>query len=63
MQYGLIWLALKKMQEKGFTLMVPPVLVQDIRVLRQRAFSRSGKADQYQVLNGDDWRNSEPAGA
>ncbi|PIR96317.1 MAG: serine--tRNA ligase [Candidatus Doudnabacteria bacterium CG10_big_fil_rev_8_21_14_0_10_42_18] len=29
MQYGLIWHALKKMREKGFTLMVPPVLVKE----------------------------------
>jgi seryl-tRNA synthetase len=53
MQYGLLWLALKKMREKGFTLMVPPILDKSFAFYGSGHFP-AGKADQYQVLNGED---------
>jgi seryl-tRNA synthetase len=53
MQYGLIWLALKKMQEKGFDLMIPPILDKAFAFYGSGHFP-VGKADQYQVLNGED---------
>ena len=53
MQYGLIWLALKKMQEKGFTLMVPPILDRPFAFYGSGHFP-VGKDDQYRVLNGED---------
>jgi seryl-tRNA synthetase len=53
MQYGLIWLAMKKMQEKGFTLMVPPILDKSFAFYGSGHFP-GGKSDQYQVLNGED---------
>jgi len=53
MQYGLIWLALKKMQEKGFGLMIPPILDKPFAFYGSGHFP-VGKADQYQVLNGED---------
>lgn len=48
MQYGLIWLALKKMQEKGFTLMVPPVLVRSAALYGSGHFP-AGRDEIYQV--------------
>ncbi len=53
MQYGLIWLALKKMQEKGFTLMVPPMLDKPFAFYGSGHFP-VGKADQYRVLDGEE---------
>lgn len=53
MQYGLIWLAMKKMQEKGFTLMVPPILDREFAFYGSGHFP-FGKADQYQVLTEED---------
>ncbi len=49
MQYGLIWHALKKMKEKGFDLMVPPILDREFAFYGSGHFP-FGKADQYQVL-------------
>ncbi len=49
MQYGLIWHALKKMQEKGFDLMVPPVLDREFAFYGSGHFP-FGRGDQYQVL-------------
>lgn len=49
MQYGLIWHALKKMQQKGFTLMVPPILDRPFAFYGSGHFP-FGQADQYQVL-------------
>ncbi len=61
MQYGLIWLALKKMQEKGFGLMVPPILDKAFAFYGSGHFP-FGKADQYQVLTEDEIKDgvSEP---
>lgn len=53
MQYGLIWLALKKMQAKGFELMIPPMLAREFAFYGSGHFP-FGKADQYQVLTEDD---------
>jgi seryl-tRNA synthetase len=58
MQYALIWLALKKMQSKGFTLMVPPVLDKSFAFYGSGHFPM-GKDDQYQVLTGDDMEKLE----
>ncbi len=48
MQYGLIWHALKKMQEKGFTLMVPPVLVREAALFGSGHFP-AGKDEIYEI--------------
>jgi seryl-tRNA synthetase len=53
MQYGLIWLALKKMQEKGFDLMIPPILDREFAFYGSGHFP-FGKADQYQVLTEEE---------
>ena len=53
MQYGLIWLALKKMQEKGFTLMIPPIMDKEFAFYGSGHFP-AGKADQYQALTDED---------
>ena len=53
MQYGLIWLALKKMQEKGFELMIPPILDREFAFYGSGHFP-FGKADQYQVMTQED---------
>ncbi|MDE2312363.1 MAG: serine--tRNA ligase [Patescibacteria group bacterium] len=53
MQYGLIWHALKKMQAKGFNLMVPPILDREFAFFGSGHFP-FGKADQYQVLTEED---------
>lgn len=50
MQYGLIWHALKKMQEKNFTLMVPPVLVKEQALFGSGHFP-FGKEEIYQIGN------------
>ncbi len=53
MQYGLIWHALKKMQAKGFGLMIPPILDREFAFYGSGHFP-FGKADQYQVLTDED---------
>lgn len=53
MQYGLIWHALKKMQEKGFGLMIPPVLGKDFAYYGSGHFP-FGKAEQYQVMTEEE---------
>lgn len=53
MQYGLIWHALKKMQAKGFELMVPPILDREFAFYGSGHFP-FGKADQYQVLTEEE---------
>ncbi len=53
MQYGLIWHALKKMQSKGFDLMIPPVLDKSFAFFGSGHFP-FGKADQYQVLTEEE---------
>ncbi len=50
MQYGLIWHALKKMQEKSFTLMVPPVLVRENPLFGSGHFP-AGKDEIYEIGN------------
>lgn len=49
MQFGILWHALKKMREKGFTLMAPPVLAKEFAFYGSGHFP-FGKADQYQIL-------------
>jgi len=53
MQYALIWHALKKMQQKGFELMVPPILDKSFAFYGSGHFP-FGKADQYQVLTEEE---------
>lgn len=50
MQYGLIWHALKKMQEKGFTLMIPPVLVREPALFGSGHFP-AGREEIYEIGN------------
>ncbi len=50
MQYGLIWHALKKMQEKGFTLMIPPVLVREFPLFGSGHFP-AGRDEIYEIGN------------
>jgi seryl-tRNA synthetase len=60
-QYGLIWHALKKMQEKGFNLMIPPILDREFAFYGSGHFP-FGKGDQYQVITDEDKKkeNAEP---
>lgn len=53
MQYGLLQHALKKMGEKNFTLMIPPILDKEFAFLGSGHFP-FGKADQYQILTEED---------
>ncbi len=53
LQYGLIWLALKKMQEKGFTLMIPPVLVREFALFGSGHFP-AGRDEIYKIANADE---------
>lgn len=53
MHYGILWHALKKMQAKGFNLMVPPVLGRSFAFYGSGHFP-FGKADQYQVITEDE---------
>ncbi len=53
MQFGIIWHALKKLQDKGFTLMVPPILAKEFVFYGSGHFP-FGKADQYQILTEED---------
>ena len=48
MQYGLLWLAIKKMQAKGFSLFVPPVIVREFALLGSGHFP-TGKEEIYQI--------------
>jgi seryl-tRNA synthetase len=48
MQYGLIWHCLKKMQDLGFTLMIPPALVRQEALFGSGHFP-SGREEIYQV--------------
>ncbi len=50
MQYGLIWHALKKMQEKGFSLMVPPVLIREFALFGSGHFP-AGRDEIYEIGN------------
>ena len=50
MQYGLIWHALKKMREKGFTLMIPPVLVREATLFGSGHFP-GGREEIYEIGN------------
>lgn len=50
MQYGLMWLALKKLQEKGFTLFTTPALVREFALIGSGHFP-TGREEIYQVGN------------
>jgi seryl-tRNA synthetase len=50
LQYGLINLALKKMQDKGFNLMIPPVLVKDFALFGSGHFP-FGREEIYKIGN------------
>ena len=53
MQYGLIWHALKKMGEKGFGLMAPPILDKSFAFYGSGHFP-FGRSDQYQVITEEE---------
>jgi seryl-tRNA synthetase len=59
-QYGLTWYALKKLQEKGFTLFIPPIIVREKALTAVSGYPES-MADVYQVANaaGLDHENKE----
>jgi seryl-tRNA synthetase len=57
LQYGLIWHALKKMQLKEFTLMVPPVLIRDFALYGSGHFP-FGREEIYKIANSDE-KNSD----
>lgn len=61
MHYGILWHALKKLEQKGFMLMAPPVLARSFAFFGSGHFP-FGKADQYQVLTEDEisGKTSEP---
>ncbi len=48
MQYGLIWHALKKMGEKGFQLLIPPVMAREFAFFGSGHFP-FGRQDQYML--------------
>lgn len=50
MQYGLIWLVIKKMQDKGFNLFIPPVIVREFALLGSGHFP-AGREEVYQIAN------------
>ncbi|MBI3231765.1 MAG: serine--tRNA ligase [Candidatus Doudnabacteria bacterium] len=50
MHYGLIWLALKKMQEKGFSLTTAPVLIKEFALFGSGHFP-FGKDEIYKISN------------
>jgi seryl-tRNA synthetase len=53
MQYGLLWLALKKMQEKGFTLFTTPVLVKESALFGSGHFP-TGRKEIYKIEKEQD---------
>ena len=61
MQYGLIWHALKKMQEKGFSLMTAPVLVREFALFGSGHFP-FGKDEVYKLVNSDEKESTYLAG-
>lgn len=50
MQYGLLWYALEKLKSKGYTLMVPPVLVREFALTGSGHFP-AGRDEVYQIAN------------
>ena len=61
LQYGLIWLAFKKMQEKGFTLMIPPVLIREASLYGSGHFP-AGREEIYKIAGDDDKEQTFLAG-
>ena len=53
LQYALVWYALKKMREKGFTLMVAPVLVKEFALFGSGHFP-FGKEEIYKIENSSE---------
>lgn len=53
LQQALIWHALKKLREKGFTAMIPPVLVREFALVGSGHFP-AGRAEVYQIGNPDE---------
>ncbi len=53
LQQALIWHALKKLQQKGFTLMVPPVMVREFALVGSGHFP-GGRDEIYQIGNTGD---------
>jgi seryl-tRNA synthetase len=59
MQYGLVQHALRKMQQKGFTLFTTPVLVREFALFGSGHFP-FGKEEIYKIANSDDQDPSRP---
>jgi seryl-tRNA synthetase len=58
MQYGLLWHALKKMQEKGFELMIPPIMAKEFAFYGSGHFP-FGRQDQYVLGTESELSNPE----
>ncbi len=58
MQYGLIWHALKKMGEKGFQLLIPPVMAREFAFFGSGHFP-FGRQDQYVLGTEGELRDSD----
>jgi|GEM_PF-2224 len=50
LQYGLMWYALEKMQAKGFTMMIPPVVVREFALVGSGHFP-AGRDEIYRITN------------
>ncbi len=60
MQQGLIWHALKKMQQKGFNLMIPPTIIKSFALYGSGHFP-FGQGEVYQVDDKDFGRKIDPS--
>jgi seryl-tRNA synthetase len=58
LQYALLWHAIAKLREKGFTLMVPPVLVREFSLVGSGHFPL-GKDEIYQISNAGDMNEGD----
>ncbi len=58
-QMGLMWLALKKLQDKGFTLFTPPALVREFALTGSGHFP-AGRDEIYQVGNAAAMKKGAP---
>ncbi len=58
MQYGLLWHALKKMQEKGFNLLIPPIMAKEFAFYGSGHFP-FGRQDQYVLGTESELKDEE----
>jgi seryl-tRNA synthetase len=59
LHYGILWHALKKLQQKGFTLMSTPTLIREVNLFGSGHFPFD-KANQYQVVTDAMDKEKEP---